>query len=148
MSGYKSFKIARVHPIILFALIAIFLVVFIRILRGLIALLAILTPVILIATAIINYRVIVGYGKWLVTTLKSNPVFGILSVAFTVVAFPLVAAYLLFKAINSRTSAPSESKQLTGEYIKYEEIEDDFLDLSDVNSKKKDIEDKYKDLID
>lgn len=147
MTTYKTFRTSNVHPVIILVVLGVFLFIFLRVLRGLIALLALLTPVILIAAAIINYRVLFGYGKWLLATLKSNPIFGILSLVFTVVAFPLVATYLLLKAINTRTDH-KPNKRISGEYIKYEEVEEDFLDLSDVKNKKRDIEDKYNDLID
>ncbi len=147
MNTYKTFRTTGIHPVVFFVILGLFLFIFIKILRGLIGLLAILTPVFLIAAAIINHRVLTGYAKWLVASLKSNPVFGILAVAFTIFAFPLVSAYLLLKAINGR-SEKSETKQIKGEYIAYEEVDEDFLDLTDVKNKKKDIEDRYNDLID
>lgn len=147
MAAYKVYRTSKVHPILLLVIFGLFLFIFIRIVRGLIGLLALLTPVLLVATVILNYKVIIGYGKWLISSLKSNPVFGVLAIAFTIMAFPLVAAYLLLKAINSRSGGVEPTKRIKGEYITYEEVEEDFLDLSDVKNKKKDIEDRYNDLI-
>ena len=142
------FGVRKVNPIIAVLVIAGFFFLALWIARGMIRILTLLAPVMIIAAAIINYRVILGYGKWLFNTLKENPIFGILAIIFSIVGFPLVSAYLLFKAISTKKEK-SEVKRLKakGEYINYEELDEDFLDLSDVKRQKKDIEDKYDDIL-
>jgi hypothetical protein len=102
----------------------------------------------IIAAAIINYRVLFGFGKWILNTLRSNPLMGVAAVVFSIVAHPLVGAYLLFRAITTRGERDvEENKGLKqGEYIQYEEVEDDFLDLSEIKKSGEEVENKYKDL--
>lgn len=68
--------------------------------RGIFTILSYAAPVLIIAALIINYRVVTGYGQWLWKTLNRNPLMGIIYTALSFFGFPIVAAYLLFKAIT------------------------------------------------
>ena len=78
-------------------LIGLFIALF-WIARGIFSILSFLGPFLLIAALIINYRVVLGYGKWLVDMVKKDFFMGILYTVLSVVGFPIVSAYLLFKA--------------------------------------------------
>ena len=64
----------------------------------------------------------------------------------TVLAHPLVGGYLLFRAITSKSSAGVAGRIKSAEFIQYEEVNEDFLDLSDIKKSKDQIDNKYKDL--
>jgi len=98
--------------------------------KSIFTLLSWLAPVLLIGTAIINYKVLTGYGKWLFNLLKKNPLFGILAIIMTVVGFPVVAGFLFAKALLYRKADQMKQEyetQTQGELIDYEEIEEDTI---------------------
>ena len=103
--------------------------------RGIFSLLSFLAPVMLIITAILNYRVITGYAQWLWDNLKKEPLMGLLYVLLTVVGFPIVSAYLLFKAIaQHRRKKMKEQfnshREREISYTEYEILEDNYLDIT------------------
>lgn len=148
MSAYKTFTIGRTNPFL--ALLFLFIIMFglFWVAKGIYTLLSLIFPVMIIATAIVNYRVLINFGKWVWGTLRSNPLMGIAVIIFAIMAHPIVGAYLLFKAVATRGEDNQEdSKELKrGEYIEYEEVEDDFLDLSDIKKSGEEVDNKYKDL--
>ena len=146
MSGFRTYTLGRTSPLTVLLIFTLLIISFYWLTRGLFALLAWAFPVIMIATAVINYRVILGYGQWIWDTFKRNPLFGIGISFITVIAHPFVGLYLLFRAINSKSGGQTSSPRLKGDYIQYEELDEDFLDLSEIKQSKKDINDKYNDL--
>ena len=87
------------------------------------------TPVLLIATAVINYKVILNYGKWLIDTLEKNVISGIFYIVFTIIGFPFVAGWLFIKALGGYfvkkkiDELRNNQKQTReDEYIEYEEV--------------------------
>ena len=107
-------------------------------------------PIVIVATAVINYRVLIGYGRWVIDNFKRSPVFGIVVAVLSVMAYPFVGLFLLYRAISSK----SDSKELRteqgskGDYINYEDVEqdEDFLDLSEIETSKKEIKNRYDEL--
>lgn len=90
--------------------------------------LAAISPILLIAAAIINYRVIVAYVKRLGALFKQNNVLGIAAVVISIVGFPVLAAYFLYAALASKNQQQQKSRNQNyepdaGEWINYEEIE-------------------------
>jgi hypothetical protein len=90
--------------------------------------LAAISPVLLIAAAVVNYRVIVAYGKRLGALIKQNNVLGIAAVVLSIVGFPILSAYFLYAAIASKNQQQQKSRRQNydsdaGEWINYEEIE-------------------------
>ena len=65
-------------------------------------LLWLLLPVMLIATAIIDYKVILGYLGWLGRMFRSNWVAGLAISVLTIIGAPVVGLYLLGKALLKR----------------------------------------------
>jgi len=101
--------------------------------KGVFQLLAYLAPIMLIATAIIRYQVIVQFAKWIWATLKREPLMGVLYVLLAVVGFPIVSAYLLFKALASRKMEKIKNEYERREEVKYTEyevIEDRYMDIN------------------
>lgn len=84
-----------------------------------------LSPFLLIATAIIDHKVIVNYAKWLIDMIRRNTLLGIGATVLSLVFFPIVSALLfsraLFKRQMRKTREEQEQQQL-GEYVDFEEI--------------------------
>jgi len=109
------------------ALVALFIVA-----RFMVRILYFVAPVILIAAAIVDYKVIMDYGKWLVRLTKRNTLMGIGSIALSVIFYPFVGIFLLGKALFKRRvrQAEEEQRQMQeGEYIDFEDVSDDTLEL-------------------
>ncbi len=106
-------------------LMVFFLIALFYLARFVFQILYFLAPVMLIATLIIDYKVVWGYLQWIGRNLKSNPVLGIGAILLSVFAFPLVAAFLLGKALLKRKVNQVQDeveKKRAGEYVEFEEI--------------------------
>ena len=146
MSGFKTYTLGRTSPLMALLAFALIIMFLYWLAKGVFTLLAWAFPVMIIVTAIINYKVILGFGRWIWDSFKRNPIMGLGLTAFSVIAHPFVGLYLLFRAISSKSDTTKTFKALKGDFIAYEEVEDDFLDLSEIKKSKKNIDDKYNDL--
>ncbi len=91
-----------------------------------------LSPLMIIAALIIDHRVVVDYGKWLVRQTKSNPVVGVIAILLSVLGFPLVSLFLLGKALlrkKVKDVQKEAERQREGEFIEYEELDSEQMDL-------------------
>ncbi|MEO1262083.1 MAG: hypothetical protein AAFZ15_24980 [Bacteroidota bacterium] len=105
-------------------LVGFFIAIFF-ILQGVMFVLRWVAPALLVAALIIDHKVVLDYGKWLMKTLKSNPLFGIGAILFTVLGYMLVFPYLFAKALFKRKMRDVRKgfeNQRQGELIDYEEI--------------------------
>ena len=59
-------------------------------------------PFLFIAALIINHKVVLSYGKMLITLLQKNTIMGIIALLLTIFTFPIVAAILLGLAIMNK----------------------------------------------
>ncbi|MEM6722558.1 MAG: hypothetical protein AAF598_00895 [Bacteroidota bacterium] len=89
-----------------------------------------LTPVMLIATAIIDYKVIVNYGKWIWKLGQKNLIAGVGAGLLSVIGIPVVSAILLSRALTGR-----KIKKMREQYEKQENP--DFTDFEDLSENKK-----------
>lgn len=111
--------------------------------KGIFNLLALLAPILLIATAVIDYKVILNYGKWLLDLLRKDLLVGIGGILLTVFGFPIIAGFLFVKALLYRKLKKMNQgyqEQTTGEYLEYEEIKDEeptSLELPRIEKKEK-----------
>jgi len=142
MSNKKQFKFGGVNPLVLLIGIVIVIGLLFWVAKQVLSILSWAAPFVLIAALVINYRVVLGYGRWLIDTLKSNPIFGIIAIIFTCIGFPLVSIFLLFRALASK-GIGSEKKE---SFSEYEEVEDDFLDLSEIKQYEKRVQAGFADL--
>ncbi len=102
------------------------LVVLFYIARGIYIVLSWATPVMLVAAAILDYKVFVRYGKYVLRLLQERPLWGVLVVLLSVVALPLLSAWLFFRALASYQAARIEKaleRRRQGEWAEYEEVE-------------------------
>ncbi len=85
-----------------------------------------IAPLLLIAAFIIDRSVVINYGKWLVKTVKTNPLLGIGAILFTLLGYMVVFPFLFAKALLKRKIKDVNKKheqQQQGELIDFEEIE-------------------------
>lgn len=114
------------------AIMAVVLIGLFLVLRGIFNLLYFLAPVMLIATLIIDYKVVLNYIKQLGGLFTTNPIYGIGATALTFFFYPIIFVVLLFRAITSR-----RLKQIQGEPL---EREDDFVDYEEIDSEPLDLD--------
>ncbi len=147
MTRFKSYNLGKTNPLMflvafVFALLAIYWLA-----KGVFTILTWAFPIVVIATAVINYRVLLGYGRWVIDNFKRSPIFGIVIAVLTLMAYPFVGLFLLYRAISSKSKPEQQhrSESSQGDYIKYEEVEqeEDFLDLSEIEKSKEEIENRY-----
>nr|MBS0037467.1 hypothetical protein [Saprospiraceae bacterium] len=125
-------------------LVIVFMLIFF-VARGVFRLLTWLAPFLFIATLILDYKVVLAYGKYLLRTLDRNIYWGIIMTVLTVIGFPLVIAFLFGKALLfrkvDRVVKEKEQKQKE-EFVPYEEVEDEdddaneYLDLPEFQNEK------------
>ncbi|TVQ42991.1 MAG: hypothetical protein EA362_12025 [Saprospirales bacterium] len=144
VNNKKSDPINTIISLIM--LVVVFMLIFF-VARGVFRLLTWMAPFLFIATLILDYRVILSYGKYLLRTLERNVIWGIVMTVLTVIGFPLVIAFLFGKALLFRRVKNVEKEmeeEKIGEFIPYEEVdeEDEFLDLPEFKDKEKD-RDRY-----
>lgn len=89
-----------------------------------------LTPVMLIATAIIDYKVIVNYGKWIWKLGQKNWIAGLGAGVLSVIGIPVVSALLLSRALTSR-----KIKKMTDQFEKRENS--GFTEFEDLSTDQK-----------
>lgn len=102
--------------------------------------LAFLAPALIIAALILDYKTVLNYGKWLVDMVKRNPLLGIAAVVLTVLGFPLVSAFLAGKALltrNAKKARRQQEEEVPGEYIEFEELEENPLELPELKEIKR-----------
>jgi hypothetical protein len=134
-----SFKGTGLYSLI--AGILLFIALF-YIAKGVFWVLTWLSPVLLIATLVLDYKVVTDYLLMLWNMILRSPISGILFTAISFVAFPITALYLFGRAwfgyyIRKKTRENASffqqfqenaKQQESEEFVSYEEIKDGFLD--------------------
>ncbi len=69
---------------------------------GVFKLLYLIAPVLLIATLIINYRIVADYAIDVFETFRTDILWGVVKVAFTVLCYPMVIGWLFAKSLIYR----------------------------------------------
>lgn len=143
MSTNKMFGFSKVNPIMLLVGFVFVVVLLFWVAKSVLKLLSFVAPVVFLAALVINYKVVLGYGKWLIGSLKRNPIFGIAAILFSIVGFPVVSIFLLLRALATRGLAnPMKDTAFTP----YDEVQEDFLDLSEVKEYEKKVDNNYNDV--
>ncbi len=153
MTSYKEFRFGgrNSNPLGGFGSIIILILFFIAlyfIAKGIFTVLSYLAPVLLIITLIIDYSVVLDFGKFIIRLFKNNILVGILAVLLTIVGFPIVAGFLFFRSLIRRNLKSSGSIKETPKeiYTDYEEIkedEEDFLSLPEIKKEKQKKDNDY-----
>ena len=132
---------------IVFLVLAFFALFWIA--RSIFTILAWLAPVFLILTLIINYRIVVNYGKWLWKLLNENTIMGILASLLTVVGFPVVCFLLFGRALLYRKAKELEKayeEEKYGTYTEFEVIDEEPLELKEIEQRQRKDDDPYQGL--
>ncbi|MEQ8706735.1 MAG: hypothetical protein RIC19_22570 [Phaeodactylibacter sp.] len=135
MQYHKSFQTSNNNPfssLIGVVLGILFLLGLFFVARFIFTILYYLSPVMLIAALVLDYKTVTGYGKWLIDKVKTNPLLGIGGILLTVLAFPLVCLFLLSKALFKKKVREVEQeveRQQEGEYTEFEELDSEPMDL-------------------
>ena len=117
--------------------------------KGFFTILAWIAPVLIILTLIINHKVVINYGKWIFNQFRTQnwlPALG--ATALTVFAFPIVAFFLFGKALFMKKieeafpEAMQRQVRNEEEFVDYEEIVDDPLELPELPKETQDKIDK------
>jgi len=143
MAYRKEIKLGDTGNIILgLVILFLFFLGFFYLTRFIFTLLYYLSPILFIATLIIDYKVVVSYFKWIVGLLKRNVVMGVVARIISVVGFPVVLALLLGRALlGKRIKKAKENfeQQRRGTYTDYEELESrrTNIELPEVKPKEK-----------
>ena len=122
---------------------------------GIFKILTWVAPILLIATLVLKWTVVVDYGKFILSTFKDSPGKGLLYGIGTFLGFPLVVAYLFFKALTlsqvEKRFGKKETKYAEFEEVEEQEVDDeDFLDLPDIEQAepiKRSSSNEYEDLL-
>ena len=113
-------------------ILVLFFVALYFVAKGLFTLLSYVAPVLLILTLIIDYKVVIDFGKWIIKLFKNNVLTGILAVVLTIIGFPIAAGFLFFRAmVRRKLRSMGEQVDQRDEFTDYEEVveEEDFLEL-------------------
>ena len=136
----KSKSYSTGNTIINLIIFVAFILVLFWLARSVFTILSWLAPFMLIVALILDYKVVLNYIKTLWRWLRYKTLIGVVAVLFTIFGFPLVSAYLLVRAIASRQSRKSfGDNSPPHEFIDYEEIEEEILDLPDLNRAKEEL---------
>lgn len=106
-----------------------------------------LWPIMIIVALIVDHKVVTGYGKWLLRLTKDNALLGIGAILLTVLGFPLVSLFLLGKALLRKKVKDVQEEamqQREGEYIEYEELDSESMDLPQIEQWEKQTENRRK----
>ncbi|RMG85507.1 MAG: hypothetical protein D6714_05860 [Bacteroidetes bacterium] len=107
---------------LLFFLFGLYLLI-----QGIYTILYYAAPVLIIGALIFDYQTVLNFGKWLLTSLRDNPILGIGAVLLTFFAFPFVSAFLFAKSLFKKKIRDISREQdiaANGQFIEYEEVED------------------------
>jgi hypothetical protein len=119
--------------------------------RGVFWILSWVSPFLLIGALLLDYSVVLNYGKWLINLVKNKLLIGIVAIILTVIGFPVVAAFLFGKALfkkKLKDIKAKHEKEQQGEYVDYEELENKNTTLELPQMKPKEKQSEYDRLFD
>ena len=94
-----------------------------------------IAPVLLVATLIMDHKIVTGYIDWVWNKLKVNPIMGVAFVLLTFFGFPVVAGYLFGKLmLRRKITKMTETMQQRGGEVFTNTREEDFVDYEEVDS--------------
>jgi len=112
---------------------------------GIFGLLSMVSVPLFVLAMILNFSTVKDYFGWVVNNIKADPLKGIAIAVGSYIGFPLVSAWLAFKAYSARQlkkvrQSKATNKKEGEDYIKYEEVQEDnedFLELEDLDKPKR-----------
>jgi hypothetical protein len=85
------------------------------------------SPVVLLITCILDYKVPVNFVKLLIAFTRKNTVAGIVFIALSIVFFPIICLFLLGKALFNKKVEKIQQRttEENNTFVPYEEVEDE-----------------------
>ena len=117
-------------------IMVLFFVALYWIATGIFKILLWVAPILFLITLVIDYKVVLNYGKWLINLTKRNPVMGAIAILASIGLYPVLAFFLFGKALLKKKvkEATERYAEATGRrmdgtpYTK----NDDFVEYEDV----------------
>ncbi|MBL7832239.1 MAG: hypothetical protein JNK41_14525 [Saprospiraceae bacterium] len=99
-----------------------------------------ISPVVILVTLILDYKVFASFGKLLMAFVKQNIIVGVSFIVLSAFLFPVISLFLLGKALLKRKINKFEEKirQEENTFTTYEEVEEPIINVA-----KKDQDKKY-----
>lgn len=88
-----------------------------------------LSPLLIIAALIIDYKVVLDYLKWVRNTFRRDAISGVIIGILSIVGFPVLSAYFLTRALMKKQIKKAQheyERRQNGDLVDYEELETDF----------------------
>ena len=111
---------------------------------GVFKLLYLAAPFLLIATLIINYRIVADYAIDIFETFRTDVLWGVVKVAFTILCYPFVIGWLFAKSLiyrkvdkmkqnfdaqmNAANANLGENPPISADFADFEELSSEMLD--------------------
>jgi hypothetical protein len=137
--GYRKVDVNPFNSILsIIFLVAIFIGLY-YLATGIFKILTFLTPFMLIAALVIDYRVVLNYGKWLLNTLSTDLLKGLGMVLLMIFGYPIIAGYLLLKAVVSKKLQSVQAdfeERSKPQYANYEEVDLEEMPYEDLSDEK------------
>lgn len=99
MGGSPKSPFGSIINLLIFFGVLVLMYIFIG---GLFKLLYLAAPVLLVATLVINYRIVADYAIDVFETFRTDVLWGVVKVAFTVLCYPFVIGWLFAKSLIYR----------------------------------------------
>lgn len=153
MSYRRRIDLNPLNSITSLIFLVLFFVALYYIARSIFWLLSLAAPVLLIAALVINHKVVLGYGKWLLNLIKKNPVLGIGASILSIIAYPVTCGFLFAKAMVYRKVDQIQEevvRRREGEYVEYEEVDSEptLIELPPIKKKEPEVRSDYEQLFD
>lgn len=137
MSIYKEYRVGGgnspfgfLGPLLI---LAIFFTALFFLAKGLFWIFSWATIPLLLVTLVIDHNVVLDFFKFVWKLLKENTLMGIVTVILVFFGYPIVTAYLFFKALGKRSikKVIEKVEKENNTYTEYEEVveDDSFLEL-------------------
>jgi len=118
------------NPIIGAIGLILFLVVAFYLVKSIVWVLALIAPVLLILTLIMDHKVVTGYLKWIGKLFRTKWYYGLGAAAMTFFGFTFVSAFLFGKAMLKKKFAGNIGgplRQEREEFTEFEEVESEII---------------------
>jgi len=122
------------NPIIGIIGLVLFLIVAYYLISSVFWVLGLIAPVLFILTLIMDHKVVVDYGKWIVRLFKTKWYYGLGAGVLSVVGFTFVSAFLFGKVMFKKKIIKANMGGSMGEMFKDAAGEGGFTDYEEIDS--------------
>ncbi len=131
---------SNLNPLFSILVLLLLLVGFFYLAQYIYKFLLIISPVVILITLIIDYKVFVSFARLLMAFVKQNVIAGVSFIILSAFLFPVISLFLLGKALLKRKINKFEEKikQEENTFTPYEEVEEPIINVA-----KKDNDRKY-----